>query len=66
MLREVDSLGILAPADFLVVQVGYVGNIDLAGKVEEFGERRKKDPTLAMSCVVAPRTVPYARDCPRF
>lgn len=54
-MREVDSLGILAPADFLVVQAGYVGNIDLAEKVKEFTERRKVDPTLAMSCVVAPR-----------
>lgn len=54
MLREVDSLQILAPADYLVVQAGYVGNVDLAEKVKEFAERRKKDPSMTMSCVVAP------------
>lgn len=54
VLREVDSLQILAPADFLVVQAGYVGSIDLAQKVKEFTERRTTDPTLTMSCVVAP------------
>ncbi|KAK4051858.1 translation initiation factor eIF-2B epsilon subunit, GEF [Microbotryomycetes sp. JL201] len=54
VLREVDSLQILAPADYLVVQAGYVGNIDLQQKVNEFTERRKADPTMTMSCVVAP------------
>lgn len=58
ILREVDSLQILNPADFLVVQVGYVGNVDLKQRVEEFGERRKMDQALAMSCVVAPRGDP--------
>lgn len=54
VLREVDSLQILAPADYLVVQAGYVGNVDLAQKVKDFAERRKKDPSMTMSCVVAP------------
>jgi translation initiation factor eIF-2B subunit epsilon len=54
-MREVDSLQILAPADFLVVQAGYVGNVDLGAKVKEFTERRLAKPTLSMSCVVAPR-----------
>lgn len=54
VLREVDSLQILAPADFLVVQAGYVGNVDLAQKVKDFAERRKADPNMTMSCVVAP------------
>ncbi|KAI5474655.1 hypothetical protein MNV49_002699 [Pseudohyphozyma bogoriensis] len=57
VLREVDGLGILSPADFLVVQAGYVGNVDLAGKVAEFTKKRKEDPYLLMSCVVAPRKV---------
>ncbi|KAK4703891.1 translation initiation factor eIF-2B subunit epsilon, partial [Phenoliferia sp. Uapishka_3] len=56
VLREVDSLQILAPADFIVVQAGYVGNINLADLVKEFGERRSRDPYLVMSCVVAKRT----------
>ncbi|KAM0788374.1 hypothetical protein ACM66B_001514 [Microbotryomycetes sp. NB124-2] len=56
VLREVDSLQILAPADYLVVQAGYVGNVDLQQKVKEFTERRKQDPTMTMSCVVAPVT----------
>lgn len=55
VLREVDSLGILAPTDFLVVQAGYVGNVDLKQKVAEFTERRKSESSLSMSCVVAPR-----------
>ncbi|SCV74138.1 BQ2448_6570 [Microbotryum intermedium] len=61
VLREVDSLQILAPADFLVVQAGYVGNLNLKGKVTEFAARRKADPNMCMSCVVAPvetRTTP--------
>ncbi|GAA5949819.1 hypothetical protein JCM21900_004211 [Sporobolomyces salmonicolor] len=54
VMREVDGLSILAPADYLVVQAGYVGNVDLGQKVKEFTERRKADPSLSMSCVVAP------------
>lgn len=60
VLREVDGLGILAPADFLVVQAGYVGNILLAEKVKEFTTWRKEDPTVCMSCVVTPRKSPTA------
>ncbi|GAA5976485.1 hypothetical protein JCM10908_005516 [Rhodotorula pacifica] len=56
VLREVDSLQVLAPADYLVVQAGYVGNIDLKEKVQEFTERRLKDPNLSMSCIVRPIT----------
>ena len=59
VLREVDSLVILAPKDFLVVQAGYVGNIQLDEKVIEFAERRKLDPSLAMSCVVASKKLAY-------
>lgn len=59
VLREVDGLGILAPADFLVVQAGYVGNILLAEKVKEFTTWRKEDPTVCMSCVVTPRKSPW-------
>ena len=55
VLREVDGLGILAPADFLVVQAGYVGNVDLGEKVKEFAARRAASPMLSMSCVIAPR-----------
>lgn len=55
VLREVDGLQILAPADFLVVQAGYVGNAGLGELVKDFTERRKRDPNLSMSCVVAPR-----------
>ncbi|GAA5923079.1 hypothetical protein JCM1841_000307, partial [Sporobolomyces salmonicolor] len=54
VMREVDGLSILAPADYLVVQAGYVGNVDLGQKVKDFTERRKADPSLSMSCVVAP------------
>ncbi|GAA5835110.1 hypothetical protein JCM9279_007202 [Rhodotorula babjevae] len=54
VLREVDGLQILAPADYLVVQAGYVGNVDLKAKVDEFAERRKADPSLSMSCIVRP------------
>lgn len=54
VLREVDSLSILSPSDYLVVQAGYVGNVDLKSKVEEFGERRKADQSLTMSCLVSP------------
>ncbi|GAA5905565.1 translation initiation factor eIF2B catalytic subunit epsilon [Sporobolomyces salmoneus] len=54
VLREVDSLSILSPSDYLVVQAGYVGNVDLKAKVEEFGERKKADPSLTMSCLVSP------------
>lgn len=57
-MREVDSLQLLAPADFLVVQAGYVGNVDLKAKVERFTERRVKEPACAMSCMVAPRSYP--------
>jgi translation initiation factor eIF-2B subunit epsilon len=57
ILREVDGLGILAPVDYLVVQAGYVGNIDLKEKVEEFTAKRVADPSLTMSCVVSPRQV---------
>lgn len=56
VLREVDSLQILAPADYLVVQAGYVGNVDLKEKVQEFTDRRVKDPNLSMSCIVRPIT----------
>lgn len=56
VLREVDGLQILAPADYLVVQAGYVGNVDLKVKVDEFTERRKKDPNMSMSCIVKPIT----------
>ncbi|TKA57409.1 hypothetical protein B0A53_00638 [Rhodotorula sp. CCFEE 5036] len=56
VLREVDSLQILAPADYLVVQAGYVGNVDLKEKVQEFTDRRLKDPNLSMSCIVRPIT----------
>ena len=56
VLREVDSLQILAPADYLVVQAGYVGNVDLKEKVQEFTDRRIKDPNLSMSCIVRPIT----------
>lgn len=61
VLREVDSLQILAPADFLVVQAGYVGSIDLAQKVKDFTERRTADPTMTMSCVVAAVEPRWAR-----
>ncbi|GAA5877759.1 hypothetical protein JCM16303_000227 [Sporobolomyces ruberrimus] len=54
VLREVDSLSILSPSDYLVVQAGYVGNVDLKSKVDEFGERRKADQSLTMSCLVSP------------
>ncbi|GAA5860000.1 hypothetical protein JCM8547_003052 [Rhodosporidiobolus lusitaniae] len=54
VLRECDSLSILSPADYLVVQAGYVGNVDLKQKVQEFTERRKKDQSLTMSCIVKP------------
>ncbi|GAA5862554.1 hypothetical protein JCM3774_001056 [Rhodotorula dairenensis] len=56
VLREVDSLQVLAPADYLVVQAGYVGNVDLKEKVQEFTDRRLKDPNLSMSCIVRPIT----------
>ena len=56
VLREVDSLQILAPADYLVVQAGYVGNVDLKEKVQQFTDRRLKDPNLSMSCIVRPIT----------
>lgn len=36
-----------------------MGNIQLDEKVREFGERRKADPSLAMSCVVAPKKFAY-------
>ncbi|POY72520.1 hypothetical protein BMF94_4346 [Rhodotorula taiwanensis] len=54
VLREVDSLQILAPADYLVVQAGYVGNVNLKEKVDEFTSRRLQDPNLSMSCIVRP------------
>ena len=54
VLREVDGLQILAPADYLVVQAGFLGNVDLKDKVHEFTERRKADPSLTMSCIVRP------------
>ncbi|GAA5976582.1 hypothetical protein JCM11641_001346 [Rhodosporidiobolus odoratus] len=54
VMRECDSLSILSPADYLVVQAGYVGNVNLKQKVEEFGQRRKADPNLSMSCIVKP------------
>ncbi|GAA5887270.1 hypothetical protein JCM6882_002469 [Rhodosporidiobolus microsporus] len=54
VMRECDSLSILSPADYLVVQAGYVGNVDLKQKVAEFTERRKKDPNMTMSCIVKP------------
>ncbi|GAA6000458.1 hypothetical protein JCM10207_008020 [Rhodosporidiobolus poonsookiae] len=54
VMRECDSLSILSPADYLVVQAGYVGNVNLREKVDEFTERRKKDPNLTMSCIVKP------------
>ncbi|KAG0657642.1 hypothetical protein C6P46_006296 [Rhodotorula mucilaginosa] len=38
VLREVDSLQILAPADYLVVQAGYVGNVDLKEKLLHYEE----------------------------
>ncbi|GAA6034875.1 hypothetical protein JCM8097_009345 [Rhodosporidiobolus ruineniae] len=57
VMRECDSLSILSPADYLVVQAGYVGNVDLKQKVSEFTERRKKDPNLSMSCLVKPISV---------
>lgn len=57
VLRELDKLGILGPVDYLVVQAGYVGNLFLKDKVDEFTVRRKADPSLTMSCVVAPRQV---------
>lgn len=57
ILREVDGLGILAPVDYLVVQAGYVGNIDLKAKVDAFTQRRLADPTMTMDCIVAPRQV---------
>ncbi|SGY47010.1 BQ5605_C001g00486 [Microbotryum silenes-dioicae] len=63
VLREVDSLQILAPADFLIVQAGYVGNLNLKAKVTQFAARRKADPNMCMSCVVAPvetRSVDHA------
>ena len=61
VLREVDSLQILAPADFLVAQAGYVGNLHLDTLVRDFGLRRARDPDLVMSCVVAPASVPGAK-----
>ncbi|GAA5939733.1 translation initiation factor eIF2B catalytic subunit epsilon [Sporobolomyces koalae] len=54
VLREVDSLQILSPSDYLVVQAGYVGNVDLKHRVEEFAQRKKADPNLTMSCLVSP------------
>ncbi|BGP38404.1 translation initiation factor eIF-2B epsilon subunit, GEF [Rhodotorula kratochvilovae] len=54
VLREVDGLQILAPTDYLVVQAGFVGNVDLKAKTTEFTERRKVDPSLSMSCIVKP------------
>ncbi|TNY22364.1 hypothetical protein DMC30DRAFT_392369 [Rhodotorula diobovata] len=54
VLREVDGLQILAPADYLVVQAGFLGNVDLKDKAHEFTERRKADPSLTMSCIVRP------------
>ncbi|KAL8287047.1 hypothetical protein RQP46_004053 [Phenoliferia psychrophenolica] len=61
VLREVDSLQILAPADFLVVQAGYVGNVGLGNLVRDFGLRRARDPDLVMSCVVAQTATPGAK-----
>ncbi|GAA6059328.1 hypothetical protein JCM10212_005908 [Sporobolomyces blumeae] len=54
VMREVDGLSLLAPTDYLVVQAGYVGNIELKDKVEEFTQRRLADPSLSMSCIVSP------------
>ncbi|GAA5998409.1 translation initiation factor eIF2B catalytic subunit epsilon [Rhodotorula paludigena] len=54
VMREVDGLQILAPTDYLVVQAGFLGNVDLKQKVQEFGARRQKDPSLSMSCIVKP------------
>lgn len=66
VLREVDSLGILAPTDFLVVQAGYVGNVNLEEKVKEFTERRVRESSLAMSCLVAPRKTPLVLSSSAF
>lgn len=61
VLREVDSLQILAPADFLVVQAGYVGSLSLGDRVKEFTSRRTRDPNLCLACVVAPTSLPSAK-----
>lgn len=53
VMREVDALGILAPTEFLVVQAGYVGSIDLKDQVERFRARRTKDPNLVLSAIVS-------------
>ena len=52
VLREVDALGLAA--DFLLVRAGYIGNLHLAQLVKRFTQKRKKDPGLAMECLLAP------------
>lgn len=55
VLRDVDNLGI--KNDFLLVRAGYIGNIDLESAVRAFTVKRKKDSSLLMECLVAPRAV---------
>lgn len=55
VLRELDNVPL--QGDFLLVRAGYMGNIDLDSAVKAFTVRRKKDPSLLMDCLVAPRSV---------
>lgn len=51
VLRDADGLKITA--DFLLVQAGYIGNLDLQSAHERFAEKRKADPNLVMDCLLA-------------
>jgi translation initiation factor eIF-2B subunit epsilon len=52
VLRDADQLKITA--NFLLVQVGYLGNLDLRVAHERFAAKRKADPNLVMDCLLAP------------
>lgn len=51
IMQEVDALQL--KTDFLLLRVGYVGNLDLAQALSRFAEKRSKDPHLIMDCLVA-------------
>lgn len=50
IMQEVDALQL--KTDFLLLRVGYVGNLDLAQALSRFAEKRTKDPHLIMDCLV--------------
>ncbi|GAA96869.1 hypothetical protein E5Q_03542 [Mixia osmundae IAM 14324] len=61
LMREVDG-AVTLESDFLLLNVGYIGNIHLGHVLQEFSKKRRSNPSLVMESVVSDACLTRPKD----